>query len=478
MTGLRLPILYLLLILAPQAHAGFFFWNRGNCPKALTQELYDQGQGENFESLKVFRRWINRLPKYHGLSVDLLKTRYQKLNAQSELISLMKGMVVPSGRENVSLKLSGGWGQDFMFVPTFQLWESVNENFAPLVDRMGEKLHLDPILVQQLFRGDHISIPDSAWAIAESGEGSEVKRGSVKITYFDREMTSDGPWPRFSFESVFAPDSFTMYQVPNTISGFYADLALEGFFSLKSSLGHWGLLPLEAHTDKLVPEHDPKTYDPQYAELFSDPFLLRHQMFMTIVIEGFRKRDVKKRMEYLLDFRERNIPKEALEVAELQRFNIPPGLPPATKTQLFYATVVLLRQRPIKTVYLLAPKPFDPNKPHDPRFQLFSVPPGWGWIKEAAKKANENLYPEVPYEPEEAQNDPLREMYEKLGFEVLETLPYAFGLPNGGHIMRAPARRVIDRLVKFQWKHKQYLSESQKQVVQSIMSELESEPPE
>ncbi|MEZ4750481.1 MAG: hypothetical protein R3B54_07580 [Bdellovibrionota bacterium] len=424
---------------------------------------------------------MNRIPHYHGLNVDLVRKRYQLLNDHPEVVALMKGMNVPSGAANTSVRLSGGWGQDFLFVPSFPLWAAVHENLEPLTDRMGRELHLHPILVQQMFRGDHTSIPDSGWVIAEwKDEKGEVKRATVKITFFDREMTPDGPFPRFSFESPLVDYFWASYRLPRQLTPFQADVALEGYFSLKSSLDHWGALPLEALTNTLVPEHQAERYDleknPDFAGFLGEPFMLRHQIYMVNVIESFRTKDVTKHLKALHDFRTRHIPPGALEIAELGRFNIPEHAPPAVKAHLYYGLSVLLRTRPIRQLYLLAPKPVDPRGPGPhPEYEVFHVAPGYGWLRDLVetvvreREAERGPREEPPGSP---PLDPLKRMYTNLGFDTLGSPPYVFGLPNGANVMRNPTDRFLNRISDYQLKTPEHLSGEQQDYISKLKETL------
>ncbi|MCB0417601.1 MAG: hypothetical protein KDD39_08130 [Bdellovibrionales bacterium] len=453
----------------------------GPCPAEMVSQLYNAGQHQNFVSRGAFRRWVNRIPNYHGLSVELVKKRYDLLNAHPEVVALMKGMDVPSGDENSTVRLSGGWGQDFLFVPSFPLWIAVHENFEPLVDRMGRELHLHPILVQQMFRGDHTSIPDSGWVIVEwKDEKNEIRRATVKITFFDREMTPDGPFPRFSFESPLANYFWASYRLPRQLTPFQADVAAEGYFSLKSSLDYWGTLPLESLTNSLVPEHQAERYDleknPNYAGLFGDPFLLRHQLNMVNVIEAFNTKDVTKYLQHLHEFRTRHIPPGALEIAELGRFNIPENAPPAVKRHLYYGLSVLLRTRPINQLYLLSPKPLDPRGPGPhPEYEVFHVAPGYGWLREAVEAVIREREAERgprPVPAGEPPLDPLKHMYANLGFDTLGSPPYVFGLPNGANVMRSPTNRFLSNITDYQLRQPDHLSADQKAFVQKLREAL------
>lgn len=476
----RFQIILLLFLVCSPGYGGILDWFRsGPCPAALVQELYSSGQDQNFDSLRTFRRWVNRLPSYHGLTIDLVKRRYHRLNERPELVRLMKGMDVPSGEKNERpLRLSGGWGQDFLFVPSFPLWEAVHENFAPLVDRMGRHLHLHPILMQQMFRGDHTGIGDSGWVIVEWNDGNEIKRATVKITFYDREMTPDGPFPRFSFESALADYFWTTYRTPRNLTGFQADLALEGFFSLKSSLDHWGLLPLEGLTHELIPEHQAATYDPQFAGLFGDPFLLRHRIYMANVIDNFKTSDIQALLAHLHEFRERFIPQGALEVAELGRFNIPEGAPASVRAQLYYGLSLLLSSRKINTLYLLSPKPRDPSGHRiGPDFEVFSVAPGWNWLAEIAEEvAAEQWRASGRNQPTPGPPpaDPLRRIYRGLGFDLVSSPDYVFGLPSGANIMRSPIERVLCRIGAYQLARPTHLLAEQTGHIQTIQEGLEN----
>ncbi|MCB0405298.1 MAG: hypothetical protein KDD51_10975 [Bdellovibrionales bacterium] len=453
----------------------------GPCPREMVEQLFAGGQSQNFETAGAFRRWINKLPGYHGLSIELVKRRYELLNSHPEVVALMKGMEVPAGVGNTTVQLSGGWGQDFLFVPSFPLWEAVHENLEPLIDRMGRELHLHPILVQQMFRGDHTSIPDSGWVIAEwKDDKGETKRATVKITFFDREMTPDGPFPRFSLESPLVNYFWASYRLPRQLSPFQAEVAAEGYFSLKSSLDYWGTLPLESLTNCLIPEHQAERYNleqnPDYAGLFSDPFLLRHQLYMVNVIEAFKTKEVTKHLQALYEFRNKRIPPGALEVAELGRFNIPEEAPRSIKAHLFYGLSVLLRTRPINQLYLLSPKPLDPRGPGPhPEYEIFHVAPGYAWLRKAVEEVlreREAEHGPLPERPGSPPLDPLKRLYENLGFDTLGSPPYVFGLPNGAHVMHSPTNRFLSNIAEYQLTRSDYLSGEQAAVIRKLKETL------
>lgn len=442
----------------------------------MLNALFDGGLKNHFQDPSAFRRWANQLPRLHGLNPKLVTERYAAINAHPELTELMKGLLVPSGKSDTELWISGGWGQDFLFVPTFPLWRAVHQNIPTLIDRMGRKLELHPLLVQQLSRSDHTSVADSAWVVAESRRGSQMDRATVKITYFDREMTPDGPWPRYSIETFPYGEMFSTYRRPEGIPSDLADEALAGLYSVRTSLEHWGLLPLEDHTKLLVPEHQPGRYGPEFAKLFTDRFFFDHMLGMEFVIEGFQKRDVTTRLQQLLDFRARHFPPEALEIGELGRFNIPEGSPPATKAQLYYGLVVLLHQRPIKKLYLMAPRPSDPNRPPSsvPQMDVLFSLPGFEWLRKAAEEAAAELDATTPYQSTVAL--PLRHMYEGLGFTVHHTLEHVMGLPNGCDLMGGPRDRVMLRLIDYGLRHREFLTDAQSRRLEGIRPGLHDEP--
>ncbi len=468
-----LIILTTLLAITPAADAGFL-WKRSGCSARVVNDLYRLGQDNFFSSRRQFSGWVSNLTRLQGLDPNLIQSRYEFINEHPELIALMKGISVPSGQSESSVTLSGGWGQDFMFSPVFPLWEAMHDNLAPLIDRMGSKLSLSPVLSDQLFRGDHISVPDSGWVLAETRLGAKIIRASAKITYYDPYMTPDGPWPRYSLESPLSSSSLLLYRQLDARFGFDGDEVLAAPFYLKSSMDHWGVLPLEAHTERAIPEHDSKKYSAQYPGLFSDGFFFKHKIYMATVIEGYGKRDVASLLKMLLDFRRRNLPSEALEVAELGRFNNPAGSAPTARTQLYYGTSLLLSLRPIRSVYLLSPLPPDPNRPPEasPAWEVVFAAPGMEWLTQAAKQTSEERNPTIPYTPNVGR-DLLRVGYEELGFKVLEMLPHVFGLPNGAYIMRASRDEFVGNMVRRQLEHPSHLTPDQLEIVKVIQSDIE-----
>lgn len=440
-------------------------------------ELYRGGQSQNFRSYFKFREWLNRIPRRHGLSAELVKSRYEKMNREPQIVALLNGMKVPAGDGTGELLLSGGWGQDFMFVPTFPLWQSVYANLDPLLDRMGEKLHLHPLLTQELFQSDFISLPDSAWAVTESGSGNEKTTASVKITYFDREMTPDGPWPRVTVSDAMAPDRFLLFRSPRDVPGHIAEEIATDYYRMNTSLAHWGLLPLENHTGYRLPEHLPSSYDPKYANLFSRQSMMRHLLEMGDVIDAFNTDTAGKKLGDLLEWRTQNFPPGSLEVAEIGRFNIPPGSGKAARAHLYYAASFLLMQRPIKSVCVLAPLPPDPNRPQNasPEYEVMFVTPGFEYLADLARAVSEEMHPTVPYESP-LQHAGLRALYEKdFGFEVRATIPHVRGLPNGAHIMVNSRKDFVGRMVAYQKQHWDYFTAEQHRVIARIEEQLANE---
>lgn len=438
-----------------------------NCGERIIDALYEASELSQFATLAEFLHWRDQLPKGLGLNAALIESQESRLSP--ELLSLMRGKEVPSGKLLRTSKVSGGWGQDYLWAPLIPHWNRVQGNFGPLVERMGTRLHLSPILRRQLFRSDVTTLPDSGWVLAESSVGQEPTTASVKITFFDREMSPDSVWPRYSLESPIESASYTLYRRAQARAWPYSEMLQSGHFTLKSSLDHWGLLPLEEHTGFRVDEHRPENYEAKYSQLFSDAFLLAHRDLMEYVLAGYSQPDIAERLALLMDFRKHMLPPAALEVAELGRFNIPPGSAPSSRVQLFYGVTVMLQQRPAKTLYLLAPRPHDPHRPANtfPQTEIMFVQPGYEWLREAVERviAEENAGLAEYKEPE---HDPLRGMYEALGFEVVKTYAHCFGTPNGCHVMRVSREKFLGALVKYQLENRQYLTKQQLQLLQII----------
>lgn len=219
---------------------------------------------------------------------------------------------------------------------------------------------------------------------------------------------------------------------------------------------------MEVHTGFRVEEHRPEHYDAHFHQLFSDAFLLAHRDFMEYVLDGYAKSDAGERLALLMDFRKKMIPREALEVAELGRFNIPPGSALSTRAQLYHGLMILVQQRPAKVFYLMAPRPQDLNRPANtfPRTEIVFAQPGFEWLRRAVEEviAEENA---GLAEHQEPKRDLLRESYEEISFEVVKTYPHCFGTPNGCHVMRTSRERLMDKLIGYQLENQRYLTPDQ-----------------
>lgn len=461
------------------AHAGWWEgWSFGRkCSERIIDSLHAVGKLPPI-SRRQLLDWRNKLPRRLGLSPEDVAAREKALTNHPELLDLMTGFRLP---QDQPLVVTGGWAQDVLWAPTLNLWQAVDSNLEVLAARLQDKLHLHPLLTSQLFNADHMGIADSAWVLAQTAKGEEVKTASVKITYFDRTASPDGPWPRYSIESPLSSSSFLTFRRPASIPGEIADMAIEGSVFVRSSLDHWGLLPLETHTGFRIPEHSPLNYGPQYKDLFSDEFLLRHLIYMQQVLDAYGTRDVRKPLDFLWDLRDRTFPPGSLEVAEIQRFNIPPGASPASKAQLFYGLTVLLRQRPIRTAYIMAPRPDDPALADEkPEYEILFSQPGWEFLRRAAEEVIKkremerrlNRPPQVVEAPATPKRDLLKEQYESLGFELIHVVPYTFGLPRGCNIMRAPVERLLSNLLAYQFAHTSHLTSEQLRYLQRVRKEI------
>jgi len=405
-----------------------------------------------------------------GLPKEEIGRRYERLAANRELTSLMQGISLTAGKPDTRFSVSGGWGNDFVFVPILPHWRKVSSNFDRLSIRLANARGLDPILAGQLFISDHVSLPDSGWVIATTETGGESSFATVKVTFFDYDMTPDGPFPRFVFTSPIDP-KYTMlfYQQPRHLSPYQAEAILEDHFHFDTSLSDWGLFPAEKQSGHRLVEHAG----------FSGMYLDIHLGLMIDVLEAYGTPNVSAAVEKLMRFRNQFVDQPAREIAELGRFNIPPGSDPGAKTQIFYGLTVLLTDRPSKTVVAHSPRP--PPRPgekvNQPSFQVFQTGqgPAMRWLAEMARKTAEEWDRErgINQGPfDEPKRDPLRESYENLGLEVTHTETFMQGLPNGGHVMRCSRDRFLRRIIAYQLAHPETLLPAQRAKIQSVLETL------
>lgn len=474
---LRMPFLLLLAAFAwgGSAQAGWDWKNPFGlkplpCDRQMLLNLYAQAGFSKEVGQRTFLKWVTQMPERLGLPATLVANRYKLLASRVDLTDLMSGLEIKKG-PGARVKVSGGWGNDYTFLPNLPHWHTVTENFGKLVVRLTQKRGLDPILAGQIFVADHTSIADSGWVMATTEKNSEISHASVKITYFDYDMSPDGPWPRYAFWSALGGPDFLMYRRPRQLDDFQSQLVLEGYYTLKSSLDWWGLFPAELQADYRFPEHE---------GIFTDEFLMRHRLHMEMVLDQFEGKNVGKEMAALSALRTQHVPQAAREMAELGRFNIPPGSDSSAKAQLFYGLAVLLTARPIKTVVALSPRPAPPEgqPAAKPTWEIGFVQPGWGWLADIARQVGDEMdrergiNQEVPPEP---IRDPLRDSYEALGLEVVKTVPYSMGLPNGCHVMRSPTSRFLRKIIAYQLEHRDFLRPDQVATIKKILEGLPHE---
>lgn len=439
------------------------------CSVHLLEQLFKSASLRTRFSQSSFLKFAAEMPPRFGLPPELVQRRYQALVDHPELAELMGGMELPA-TVGQGLSVSAAWGADYNFLPNYAHWQKVRENLPSLVDRMGRRLHLDPILEHQLFAADETSVSDSGWVIVSSQNGKEKIDSTIKITFFDYDTTPDGAWPRYYFESLLTEMKILHFRRPRELSDYEANLVLEGFFTLKSSLDYWGIFPSELETGYRFPEHE---------QVFDREYLWKQREISNDLLDHFGQPDVAQIFAKLQDLRKK-IPQNAREMAELQRFNIPVGANPASKAQVFYGMTVLLSLRPIKTVVALSPRPGPPpgEVAFRPSWEIGFVAPGFEWLADAARAAGAEMDREkgiLPGPLPDPEHDALREMYESLGLEVTVTYPYMMGLPNGCHIYRAPRDRFLRRIIAYQEKHPQYLTAAQLKVIREIKGGLHEE---
>ena len=177
---------------SPPAHATWPWRNPFGlkplpCNKQLLLNLYRQSGFSQEVSPRTFLKWVTHMPTRLGLPPALVANRYKLLADRPDLTNLMSGLVIKQDPLGSGLRVSGGWGNDYTFLPNLPHWRRVTENFGRLVVRLTEKRGLDPILAGQIFVSDHTSIGDSGWVMATTEKMVQGKpqasHGSVKITY-------------------------------------------------------------------------------------------------------------------------------------------------------------------------------------------------------------------------------------------------------------------------------------------------------
>lgn len=440
------------------------------CSAEMLSELFKNASLQTRFSRKSFLKFTAEMPPRFGLPPELVSRRYQALLDHPELAELMGGFELPKAVAQ-DVTISGAWGADYNFLPNYAHWQKVRENLPALVDRMGKRLHLDPVLEHQLFAADETTVSDSGWVIVSSRNGQEKIDSTIKITYFDYETTPDGGWPRYYFYSML-PDApmFLHFRRPRELSDFEANLVLEGYYALLSSLDYWGLFPSELETGYRFSEHE---------NIFDRDYLRDHRLAMNDLLDHFGQPDIADYFQKVQALRQK-VPQQAREMAELQRFNIPPGAHPASKAQVFYGMTVLLSLRPIKTVVALSPRPAPKSglRAGGPSWEVAFVAPGFEEWADIARRVGEQMDLEngITVTPlPDPPHDSLKEMYESLGLEVVITYPYVKGLPNGAHLYRAPRDRFLRNIITYQETHSQFLTPAQLKTIRAIKEGLSHE---
>lgn len=342
------------------------FFPKPQCPESIIETLYASGMNEFYSSRARFRRRIQALENQYGAEPFLLKVWFERIIQNPEIVALMRGLDVPrEGKKN--WRLSGGWGQDHLLVQAPHLWAKIRQNLPEIGQRYHERLKLDWDLIYELLSSDEISMGDSAWLLFHPTEVEPLKKtleraASLKVTYFDFHSTPDGLFPRYVLEDLHHSWR-RLVRSPRELTAGEAFACEEGSLNLRSSLGEWGLLPLERERAEgqllwLAPEHRIERPDlVRRYRAFSHEFRFYHSILMHQLLDETKTSAQRARtLSELMHFRGDFLPLQSLRVAEIGRFNIPPEAHVGGRAQLYFGFLVLMQVRPIEVVYVEAPK--------------------------------------------------------------------------------------------------------------------------